>query len=138
MNNLENNYITMAADIIIEFDDKSIVLIKRGDAPFQGQWAIPGGGLEGDETIQETAIREAKEETGLDVELIRIIGVYSKVGRDPRGRNISVAFLAKPIGGELRASSDAEDFLKTTNYAKLQLAFDHNQIIADYLKSIKE
>lgn len=131
------DYVKLTADIIIEFNDGNIVLIKRGHSPFKGQWAIPGGKLEGNETIQETAIREAKEETGLDIELKKIIGVYSKAGRDPRGRFVSVVFTAIPIGGFLKASSDAKEFLKTSEFLKLDLAFDHNQILTDYVNSKK-
>ena len=127
--------ITMTSDIIIEYEDGSIVLIKRKHDPYKGHWAIPGGILEGDETIEETAVREAKEETGLDIKLTGIVGVYSKAGRDTRGRFVTVAYTAVPIGGILEAADDAQEFLKTKDYATLQLAFDHNEIIADYLKS---
>lgn len=125
--------VTLTADIIIEYEDGSIVLIKRKYDPFKGQWALPGGILEGEETIEETAVREAKEETGLDVKLQGIVGVYSKAGRDTRGRFVTVAYTAKPVGGELRAADDAKEFLRTKDYAALQLAFDHNRIISDYM-----
>ena len=131
----DSGFVKLTADIIIEFDDGSIILIKRGHAPFQGEWAIPGGKMDGDESIEETAIREAKEETGLDVSLTRIVGVYSKADRDPRGRFVSVVYVAKAIGGILKASSDAKEFIKTKEFTKLKLAFDHSKIIADYLKS---
>ena len=130
-----NGFAKLTADIIIEFDDGNIILIKRGHSPFKGHWAIPGGKMEGDETIQETAVREAKEETGLDVSLTKLIGVYSKANRDPRGRFVSVVFTATPIGGILKASSDAKEILKTSEFLKLDLAFDHNQILIDYINS---
>src|SRR3954464_8671429 len=98
---METECVTLTADIIIEHEDGSIVLIKRKHDPCKGQWAIPGGILDGDETIEQTAVREAKEETGLDVKLLRIVGVYSKAGRDPRGRFVTVALVAVPIGGVL-------------------------------------
>jgi 8-oxo-dGTP diphosphatase len=130
-----NGYVKLTADVVIEFGDDSIILIKRCNPPFEGWWAIPGGKLEGQETIEETAIREAHEETGLIVKLARIIGVYSKPERDPRGRYVSVAFAAIPIGGVLRASSDAAEVSRTADYDNLPLAFDHRQILADYLRS---
>lgn len=124
--------VVLTADIVIEFDDGSIVLVKRKKNPFKGCWAIPGGIMEAGETIQETAVREAKEETGLDVTLTRIIDVYSNPDRDPRGRFVSVAFAAQPRDGELKASTDAAEVVKTKDYLKLNLAFDHHQILADY------
>ena len=124
----------LTADIIIEFEDGEIVLIKRKNEPFKNFWAIPGGRLEGNETIEETAIREAKEETGIDIRLQQIIGVYSKPDRDSRGRYVSVAYIAVPIGGKLQASSDAKEVIKTNDYSLIKLAFDHNEIITDYLK----
>jgi 8-oxo-dGTP diphosphatase len=127
--------VILTADIIIEYEDSSIVLVKRKNEPCKDMWALPGGMLDGDETIETTAVREAKEETGLDVQLGRSIGVYSKPGRDPRGRYVSVAYTAKPIGGELKAADDAKEIQRTKGYAAMQLAFDHNQILTDYLNS---
>lgn len=129
-----NGLARLTADIVIEHDDGSIILIRRGSPPFKGAWAIPGGKLEGDEAIEETAIREAQEETGLVVQLMRIIGVYSKPDRDPRGRFVSVAFVARPIGGTLKAASDAREVLRTNDFADLSLAFDHKQILLDYVR----
>src|SRR5688500_17037780 len=98
----------LTADIIIEMDGK-IILAKRGSEPHKGSWAFPGGKLDGNETIEETAVREAKEETGLDVALQQVLGVYSDPGRDPRGRFVSVVYIANVSGGELKAGSDAEE-----------------------------
>lgn len=132
---MNTNNIVLTADIIIEYEDGSIVLVKRKNNPYQGKWAIPGGKMDGLETIEETAIRETKEETGLDVELVYIVGVYSKADRDPRGRFISVAFAALPIGGELKASSDAKEITRVKDFSNIDLAFDHNNILSDYLKT---
>ena len=125
--------ITLTADVVIQWADGSIVLVKRGTDPYQGFWALPGGKLEGDETIEETARREVKEETGLEVRLERVIGVYSKPGRDPRGRFVSVAFLAYPISGILESGSDAAAVIITKNLSDFTLAFDHEQILTDYV-----
>jgi 8-oxo-dGTP diphosphatase len=130
-----DNLVQLTADIIIEYDDGSIVLIRRKKEPFEGLWAIPGGKLEGPETVEETAIRETKEETGLDVELVRLIGVYSAPDRDPRGRFVSVAYVGSPVGGVLAAGSDAKEFLRTKDFMDAELAFDHHKILGDYLKS---
>lgn len=127
----------LATDIIIEYPDGEIVLIERGYEPFKGQYAIPGGGVEIGETVEQAAIREAKEETGLDIELIKLLGVYSDPNRDPRGHCVSIVFHARPVGGELKADSDAAYAVKTAEYQKMKLAFDHNQIIQDFVKTRK-
>ena len=126
--------VMLAADIIIEYKDGSIALVKRKNPPFKGQWSLPGGKLDGNETIEQTAIREAKEETGLDIKLTGILGVYSKPGRDPRGRYVSVVFRAEVLGGEPLAGDDAEAFITTRNYLNYALAFDHNSILTDYIR----
>ena len=126
--------VTLAADIIIQFNDGSIVLIKRLNEPYKNQWALPGGIMDPGETIEVTAVREAKEETGLDVKLERLLGVFSKPGRDPRGRTVSVLFLASVVGGILKAQSDAKEILRTNDYAEMELAFDHDEMILLFLK----
>jgi len=123
----------LAVDIVIVFPDKSFVLIKRRNPPFEGYWAIPGGFVEYGETVEEAAIREAEEETGLKVELLKLVGVYSKPDRDPRGHVVSIAFLAKPIGGELRISSETED-VKLFKQIPSNVAFDHAEILKDALR----
>jgi 8-oxo-dGTP diphosphatase len=122
----------LTVDIVITRKDGSIVLIRRRNPPFQGEWAIPGGFVEYGETVEQAAVREAKEETGLDVELVRIVGVYSDPNRDPRGHTVSICFLAGEVGGELKADTDAKEarsFASSSLPAKL--AFDHAQMLAD-------
>ncbi len=128
--------VQMTADVIIEMGINQIVFVKRKYEPFKESWALPGGKMEDDEKIENTAIREAKEETGLDIELTGIVGVYSKPTRDPRGRYISVVYTARVVGGNLHASDDAEQVsvLAIENLPKL--AFDHNEILEDYKKNL--
>ncbi|NPA22064.1 MAG: NUDIX hydrolase [Candidatus Micrarchaeota archaeon] len=123
----------VAADLVIVKEGK-VVLIKRAKEPFKGMWALPGGRLEENETIEECAIREAKEETSLDIELQALIGVYSHPERDPR-KVVAVAFLASPIGGTLRASTDALEarWVEIEKALKMELAADHNRILEDAL-----
>ena len=129
--------ITLTADGIIQLADGSIVLAKRKSEPYQGQWGLPGGKMEDKERIEETAVREAREETGLDVRLEKVVGVYSKNGRDPRGRFVSVVYLASPVSGVLEAASDAEELMITDDWIGIDLAFDHDQILADYRASLE-
>jgi 8-oxo-dGTP diphosphatase len=129
-----NSIDKLTADIIIETAAGGIVLVKRKYPPYEGSWALPGGLMEADETIEQAAAREAKEETGIDVELTGIVGVYSDPGRDTRGRYVTVAYAARQVGGLLAAADDAAAVMEATEPEKMALAFDHNKIVADYLK----
>ena len=122
-------------DIIIEKDDK-IVLIRRKNEPFKGKLAIPGGFVNEGELIEDRAIKEAKEETSLDVELKGILGVYSIPDRDPRGHLMTTVFIAKPKAGIVKGGDDAAsaDWIKIDDRILNELSFDHRKIITDYLK----
>jgi len=119
-------------DIIIEVEDK-IVLIYRKNPPYG--WALPGGFVDYGETLEKAAIREAKEETNLDVELLYFLGCYSDPKRDPRFHTITTVFVAKGKG-ELRAKDDAKlaKLFKIEEIPWNDLAFDHAKILKDYLK----
>ncbi len=118
------------ADIIIE-QGKGIVLILRRNEP--RQWAIPGGYCDYGESLEQAAVREAKEETGLEVELIEQFHTYSDPRRDPRQHNITTVYIARPIGGILKAQDDAMDIgVFTEADLPAGLAFDHDQILKDY------
>ena len=124
-----------ACDAVI-FNRNRIILIKRKNPPFRGSWALPGGKIE-DESAEQCLIREAKEETGLSVIPLKLIGVYSNPKRDPRG-TITCSFLAKISSGKLKPGSDAKE-AKWFSISKLpRLAFDHDMIIRDALNLIKE
>jgi len=117
-------------DIIIELDNKGIVLIKRAKEPFG--WAIPGGFVDYGESLEEAARREAKEETSLEVELLGQLGAYSAPERDPRHHTVSVVFVAR-ASGEPQARDDAQEAgVFTQKNLPASLAFDHDQILADY------
>ena len=119
----------LMVDVVIP-SEAGIVLVRRGSEPFRGQWALPGGFVEVGETVREAAVREAAEETGLAVEVSRLVGVYSDPARDPRGHNVSVAFLARVLSGQMKVSSDAAE-VDVLDPAAVELAFDHRRIIAD-------
>jgi 8-oxo-dGTP diphosphatase len=122
----------LMVDVVIPAEE-GVVLIRRGSDPFEGQWALPGGLVEVGETVEEAARREAAEETGLAVELAHLVGVYSEPDRDPRGHNVSVAFLARVLGGDLSAASDAAE-VSVLDPESVELAFDHRKIVEDALR----
>ncbi len=93
--------------VLVEMDD-GIVLIRRGQPPFEGEWALPAGYIEADESAEQAAVRECKEETGLDVELLELFGVYS-FPEGPVQPGIIIFYRARPVDGELRAGDDAQD-----------------------------
>lgn len=122
----------LTIDIIINIEGK-IVLIKRKNPPYG--WALPGGFVDYEETVENAAIREAKEETSLDLENLKQFHVYSEPSRDPRGHNISVVFTAQGIG-VLKAADDAKEIgLFSQNDLPEEIAFDHQKILGDYFKS---
>jgi len=123
----------LTVDVVIS-DGEKVVLIQRKNDPFQDAWALPGGFVDYGETVEQAAVREVKEETGLDVELEGLLGVYSDPDRDPRGHTVSVVFFAKKKKGTLKAGDDAAEVMEglLSKVDKLQLAFDHAVIIEDY------
>lgn len=122
----------LTVDVLIRRDD-GYVFIKRKNEPYRGHWAIPGGLVEYGETVEQAAIREAKEETGLEVKLTRLVDVYSDPTRDPRGHYISIAYLAEAVSGELKAAADAEE-AKVFKRKPERLAFDHSKIFEDAIR----
>jgi 8-oxo-dGTP diphosphatase len=118
--------------VITSEEEPRVLLIERGEEPFKGCWAIPGGFLNMDETTEQCAIRELEEETGLKIDQANQIGAYCKVDRDPRGRTISVAYLAiveRPL--EVSGEDDAAKANWFPVNALPPLAFDHDEIMAD-------
>jgi len=122
----------LTVDVLIRRND-GYVLIKRKNEPYRDRWAIPGGLVEYGEKVEQAAMREAKEETGLEVKLIRLVGVYSDPTRDPRGHYISIAYLAEAVSGELKAATDAEE-VKVFERKPKRLAFDHSKIFEDAIR----
>ena len=117
--------------------DPKVLLIERGHEPFIGCWAFPGGFMNMDETTEQCAIRELEEETGLKVTDIQQLGAYSKVDRDPRGRTITVAYLAfvdKPL--PVKGQDDAAKAQWFSVKELPKLAFDHENIMMDALKRL--
>ena len=127
--------VTADCIVITREAEPKVLLIQRGDQPFKGGWAFPGGFMNMDETTEQCAIRELEEETGLRVSKIQQIGAYSKVDRDPRGRTITVAYLA--IVDEPVAVTGQDDAAKAEWWPLSDLphlAFDHYDIMQDAIK----
>lgn len=121
----------IAADVIAEIGDR-IVLIERKNFPYG--WALPGGFVDFGETVEQAAVREAREEISLDVELRALLGVYSRPDRDPRGQTITVVYVAR-ASSTPRAADDAKNVaLFPPRNPPAPLAFDHAEILADYVR----
>jgi len=116
-------------DLIIEYN-KGIILINRKNPP-EG-WALPGGFVDYGESLEAAALREAKEETGLDVELLRQFHAYSDPKRDPRHHTITIVFIAKAKGKAIAGDDAKEIGLFNKDTLPDQLSFDHRDIINDY------
>lgn len=123
-------------DVIIELNKGGIVLIERGNPPHG--WALPGGFVDIGETLEEAAIREAREETGLDVRLFTQLHAYSGPKRDPRFHTITVVFVAQAEGVP-KPGDDAKG-LGVFGEDKLPapMAFDHREILRDYFRWKRE
>ena len=120
-----------------------VLLVRRGVAPFEGMWAIPGGFKRPTETLDEAATRELAEETGIDgARLLRQFGAYGDPGRDPRMNVVTVAYLAvlREVGGVVAGTDAADATLIPVSEAlngKMKLAFDHAQIVRDAVERVR-
>ena len=115
--------------------DRRVLLIRRGTAPLLGEWSLPGGVLECGETLREAVVREAREETGLEVEPGEMLGIYERVIRDDdqrvRYHFVLIDFLCRRLSGDLKAGSDAADVRWFTGdeLPALNLAYDANDVV---------
>jgi len=121
-------------DIIIELEDKGIILIQRKNPPYG--WAIPGGFVDYGESLEKAAVREALEETSLQVKLVRQFHVYSAPGRDPRFHTIATVFIAKGTGVPVAADDAQEVGIFTKETLPAEMAFDHRKIMEDYFNKM--
>jgi len=123
---------TLTVDVLIPNEKGELLVIRRGHAPYQGMWCWPGGMVDPGETVRTTGIREVQEETGLEVEIDKVLGIYSEFGRDPRGHFISIVLLAHPVKGTPQVTEEATDWKWAASDEKLEMAFDHARIRANY------
>lgn len=131
--NIKYKIPSLTVDIFIFNDNHEFILIQRKNDPFKEYWALPGGFVDYGETTEDAAIREAKEETSIDVELIDLLNVYSEPDRDPRRHTVSVTYLARGNFDDANADDDAKDIgvYSFDDLKKLNIAFDHMTILND-------
>ena len=133
---------SVTVDIVVfhpRLDGLYVLLIQRQREPFEGCWALPGGFVEMDETLDTTAHRELLEETGLSVDKLIQLGTYGDPGRDPRGRVISVAYLSilqDKVDPQVKGADDASQAAWFPVNKLPLLAFDHHQILQDSLQRL--
>ena len=131
---------SMTADAVLFAEhggEVFVLLIRRGNKPYKGYWAFPGGFLNMDETVARCAERELEEETGIKLTGMQLVGIYSDVERDPRGRVITAAYTAMTTMPEATAADDAAAAQWWPLNALPQLAFDHETILRDAMRVMK-
>ncbi len=129
----------MTVDIFIYNDNHEFILIKRKNDPFKDCWALPGGFVDYGEKTEDAAIREAKEETSIDVKLEKLFNVYSDPDRDPRRHTVSVFYLAHGNFDDAKADDDAKDIgvFSFDKLEDLKIAFDHKDILDEVKKYLE-
>ena len=123
----------LTADCVVTDNEDRLLLVQRGNEPFKGCWALPGGFMEMDETLEHCAVRELEEETGLRVEesALRLVGIFSTPGRDPRGRTVTAVYAVQYHGAAAPQAGDDAAALRWWSLSALPpLAFDHAEIVA--------
>ena len=127
---------SLTVDIFIYNENHEFILIKRKNDPYKDCWALPGGFVDYGEKTEDAAIREAKEETSIDVELERLFNVYSEPDRDPRRHTVSIVYLARGNFDDAKADDDANDIgvFSFDVLEEKKLAFDHEKILIDIKK----
>jgi len=131
-------YAGKTSTAIIPFPENKILLIKRNTIPFKGYWGLPGGRMDPGETIEQTIVREVKEETGLDVTIVSKVGEYVEKGvkDNVEYEYYPTCFVVKSVGGETKKQDSEIQEIKLFNLNQLPkpLAFVHEEMIKDYVK----
>jgi 8-oxo-dGTP diphosphatase len=126
----------LTVDSLTLDEEGRLLLIRRGRPPFEGRWALPGGFVDYGETVEAACIRETREETGLDVRIDSLCGVYSRPDRDPRGHTVSIVFRCRPVAGRttVKGGDDAAaaEWFTARELKTLAFAFDHGDIVAEH------
>ena len=120
----------LTVDAVITDPLRGVVLIRRRNPPFAGRWALPGGFVDVGEACEDACRREAREETGLEVAVSGLLGVWSRPDRDPRGHTASAVYLCRVVGGGLSGGDDAAEAVWFADLGGVSLAFDHAEVLA--------
>ena len=131
---------SLTVDIFIYNENHEFILIKRKNDPYKDCWALPGGFVDYGEKTEDAAIREAKEETSIDVKLEKLVNVYSDPDRDPRRHTVSIVYLARGNFDDAKADDDAKDIgvFSFDVLKEEKLAFDHETILSDIKKFLEK
>jgi 8-oxo-dGTP diphosphatase len=128
-----------AAVFDVSGEPAKVLLIKRGNEPFKGQWAFPGGFVNMDEELEDAAARELEEETGLKGVELQQLHTFGKCGRDPRGRNITIVFIGIAKNTKVKGGDDAaEAKWFDINALPKNIAFDHDNVAAMAIEWLKK
>jgi 8-oxo-dGTP diphosphatase len=127
----------LATDCVVLDAKGRVLLVRRKHPPFQGSYALPGGFVEVGERVKDACRRELREETGVEVGPLQLLGVYSDPARDPRGHICSIAYLGRVGMAEPKAGDDAETAEWVEDWRSVGLAFDHALILGDAEKLLK-
>jgi 8-oxo-dGTP diphosphatase len=131
-------YTGKTSTAIIPYPDNKILLIKRKTRPFVGYWALPGGRMDPGETIEQTVVREVREETGLETFIVSVVGEYFEKGikDDIDYEYYPTCFVVQPVGGELKKQDSEIQEIKLFSLDNLPkpLAFEHEKMLEDYQK----
>jgi len=121
----------LTVDCVVIDAKRRLLLIRRGHPPFKGRYALPGGFVDVGETVEDACRRELMEETGIKAGRLELIGTYSDPSRDPRGHTCSVVFLTRAGRATPKAGDDAAAAEWVEDWQRMELAFDHANILAD-------
>jgi len=135
---LDHKQPSLAVDCVVFDATGRLLLIRRKNPPFQGQYALPGGFVDYGETTAQAAARELREETNLVAADLTLIGVYSDPHRDPRHHTVSIAYLVTVAGYAAAAGDDASVAEFVADWRDQALAFDHSKIVADARKIMRQ
>jgi 8-oxo-dGTP diphosphatase len=126
----------LTVDCVIVDRRGRVLLIKRANAPYKGEYALPGGFVDLDETVESACLREVLEETNIKIRRPTLVGIYSEPGRDPRGPTVSIAYATRVASAVAKAGDDASAAAWVDKWQDVKLAFDHADIIRDGLRTL--